>query len=155
MTNQSESKGELLRPRIETSKLADLNEDVNLKLIQLQTVLLLLAFSSLLNVTASTPEAKHHQIILLIGGLAGRSHFDDLSSRVRLCRMEQCALNCCVRVLLVCEHRRWQRVSVALPALSPGVDIIIINPLTARVVGAPQMILPPYLDSPPVCDRLK
>ena len=55
-----------------TSKLADLNEDVNLKLIQLQTVLLLLsAFSSLLNVTGSTPAAKQHQIIVLIGGLAG------------------------------------------------------------------------------------
>ena len=52
-------------------KLADLNEDVNLKLIQLQTVLLLLAFSSLLNITASTPAAKHHEIIVLIGGLAG------------------------------------------------------------------------------------
>ena len=35
---------------------------------------------------------------------------------------EQRALNCCVRVLLVCECRRWQRVSVALPALSPGAD---------------------------------
>ena len=59
MTNQSKSRGELLRPHVETSKLADLNEDVNLRLIQLQTVLLLLlAFSSLL------------QIIVLIGGLA-------------------------------------------------------------------------------------
>ena len=36
--------------------------------------------------------------------------------------MEQRALNCCERVLLVCEYKRWQRVSVALPALSPGVD---------------------------------
>ena len=36
--------------------------------------------------------------------------------------MEQRTLNCCVRVLLVCECRRWQRVSVALPALSPGAD---------------------------------
>ena len=36
--------------------------------------------------------------------------------------MEQRALNCCVRVLLVCEYRRWQRVSVAMPALSPGID---------------------------------
>ena len=63
---------ELLRPHAETSKLADLNEDVNLKLIQLQTIfLLLLAFSSLLNITASTPAAKQHQIIVLIGGLAG------------------------------------------------------------------------------------
>ncbi|WP_419648360.1 hypothetical protein [Thiolapillus sp.] len=72
LTNQSKSRGELLRPHVETSKLADLNEDVNLKLIQLQTVLLLLlAFSSLLNITASTPAAKQHQIIVLIGGLAG------------------------------------------------------------------------------------
>ena len=36
--------------------------------------------------------------------------------------MEQRALNYCVRVLLVCECRRWQRVSVALPALSSGAD---------------------------------
>ncbi|WP_295539774.1 hypothetical protein [Thiolapillus sp.] len=73
LTDQSKSRrGELLRPHVETSKLADLNEDVNLKLIQLQTVLLLLlAFSSLLNITASTPAAKQHQIIVLIGGLAG------------------------------------------------------------------------------------
>ena len=72
MTSQSKSKGELFRPHVETSKLADLNEDVNSKLIQLQTVLLLLlAFSSLLNITASTPAAKQHQIIVLIAGLAG------------------------------------------------------------------------------------
>ena len=64
--------GELLRPHVETSKLADFNEDVNLKQIQLQTVrLLLLSFSSLLNITASTPAAKHHRIIVLLGGLAG------------------------------------------------------------------------------------
>ena len=71
---QSEQEqGELLRPvDVETSNLADLNENVNLKLIQLQTILLLLlAFSTLLNITASTPAAKHHQIIVLIGGLAG------------------------------------------------------------------------------------
>ena len=75
--------GDLLRPHVETSKLADLNENVNLKLIQLQTVLLLLAFSSFLNITALTPAAKQHQIIVLIGGLTGRSHFDDfvLASR--------------------------------------------------------------------------
>ena len=35
--------------------------------------------------------------------------------------MEQRAVDCCVRVLLVCEYRLWQRVAVALPALSPGV----------------------------------
>ena len=63
---------ELLRALVETAKLADLNEDVDLKLIQLQTVFpLLLAFSSLLNITASTPAVEHHQIIVLIGGLAG------------------------------------------------------------------------------------
>ena len=39
--------------------------------------------------------------------------------------MEQRTLNCCVRLLLVCEFRRWQRVSVALPALSHGVDASI------------------------------
>ena len=38
------SRGELLRLHVETSKLADLNEDVNLKLIHFQTVLLLLDF---------------------------------------------------------------------------------------------------------------
>ena len=64
--------GELLRPHAETSKLADLNEDVNLKLIQLQTVLLfLLAFSSFFNITASTPAAIQRQSTVLIGGLAG------------------------------------------------------------------------------------
>ena len=63
---------ELLRSHVETSKLVDLNEDINLKLIQLQTVLLLLlAFSSLLNITASTLAAKQRQLIVLIGGLAG------------------------------------------------------------------------------------
>ena len=57
---------------IKTSKLADLNEDDNLKLSQLQNLLLLLlAFSSLLYNTASTPAAKQHQIIVFIGGLAG------------------------------------------------------------------------------------
>ena len=71
--DQSEQEqGELLRPHIETSKLADLNEDNNLKLVQPQTVrLLLLAFSSLFSITASIPAAKHHQIIVLIGELAG------------------------------------------------------------------------------------
>ena len=71
---QSEQEqGELLRPvDVETSNLADLNENVNLKLIQLQTMLrLLLAFSSFINITTSTPAAKQHQIIVLIGGLAG------------------------------------------------------------------------------------
>ena len=39
--NQSEQEqGELLWPRIETSKMADLSKDDILKLIQLQTVLL-------------------------------------------------------------------------------------------------------------------
>ena len=36
--------------------------------------------------------------------------------------MEQPALNYCDRVSLACEGRRWQRVSVVLPALSPGAD---------------------------------
>ena len=62
---------ELLRPHIETSKLADFNEDDNLKLSQLQNVLLLSTFSSLFNVAASTPAAKQHQIIVLIEGLTG------------------------------------------------------------------------------------
>ena len=38
--SEQEQGGELLRPHVETSKLADFNEDVNLKLIQLQPVLL-------------------------------------------------------------------------------------------------------------------
>ena len=72
MTNHSNSREQLLRPHIETSKLADLNENVSLKLIQLQTVLLLLlVFSSLLNITASTLAVKQHQIIVFIGELAG------------------------------------------------------------------------------------
>ena len=55
--------GGLLRPHVETSKLADFNEDVNSKLIQLRPVLLLLlAFSSLLDVTALTPAAKHYRL---------------------------------------------------------------------------------------------
>ena len=63
LTNQNKSRGELLRPQVETSKLADLNEDDNLKLSQLSNVLLLLlAFPSLTNVAASTPTAKQHQI---------------------------------------------------------------------------------------------
>ena len=101
LTNQSKSRGELLRPHVETSKLADLNKDVNLKLIQLKTVhLLFLAFSSLLYITASTPTAKQHHIIVLLGGLAVCSHFEDLSSRVKaLPYFEQRALNavyvCC------------------------------------------------------------
>ena len=68
--SEQEQGGELHRPHVETSKLADLNEDVNLKLIQLRTVLLLLlALSSLLNNTASTAAAKQHQVIVLNGGL--------------------------------------------------------------------------------------
>ena len=62
---------ELLRALVETAKLADLNEDVNLKLIPLQTVVLLLAFSTLLNITAPTLAAKQHQIIVFIGRLTG------------------------------------------------------------------------------------
>ena len=109
LTNQSKSRGELLWPHVETSKFAYLNEDIDIKLIQLQTLLLLLfAFSTLLNITASTPAEKQHQFTVLIGELAGGSHFDDLSSRVEaLPYMEQRALTFCVRVLLVCEYRHW------------------------------------------------
>ena len=64
--------GELLRPQIETSKMTDLNEDDILELIQLKTVLLLLlAFSSLPNIAASTPETKQRQMIVFIGRLSG------------------------------------------------------------------------------------
>ena len=114
-----------------TSKLADLNEYDNLGLIQPQIVLLLLlAFSSLSNITASTPAAKQHQIIVFIGGLVGWSHFDDLSWRLKtLSHVEQRALNYCVRVLAC----------------------------TCRSACAVAWLrrLPPYLESPPVCDRLK
>ena len=52
--------------------MADLNQDDALKLIQLQTGLVLLwAFSSLSNIATSTPAAKQHRIIVLIGTLTG------------------------------------------------------------------------------------
>ena len=75
-------------------------EDDNLKLSQLQNVLLLfLAFPSLSNIAALTPAAKQHQFIVLIGRLGGWSHFNDLSSRLEtLPYMEQRPLNsrvCC------------------------------------------------------------
>ena len=58
LTNQSKRRGELLRPHIETSKRADLSEEDDLKLSQLQNVLLLLlAFCSLSNVASSTVPA--------------------------------------------------------------------------------------------------
>ena len=75
--------GELLRPQIETSKMTDLNEDDILKLIKLQTVLLLFrAFSSRFNTATSTPAAKQHQMIVFIGRLAGGNHYDDLPSHL-------------------------------------------------------------------------
>ena len=65
-------KGELLRPHVEASELADLNEDDNQTLIRIQPVILrLLAFHSTPNIAASTPAAKHHQMIVIIGKLAG------------------------------------------------------------------------------------
>ena len=56
------------------------DEDDVSHLIQLQTILLLLlwAFSSLSNISASTPAAKLHQTIVFIGRLAGWSDFDGL-----------------------------------------------------------------------------
>ena len=46
LTNESKGGGggKVFRPHVETSKLADFNEDVNLKLIQLQPVLLFFCF---------------------------------------------------------------------------------------------------------------
>ena len=71
-SEQEQGGRELLRPYVETAKLADLNEDDNLRLIQLQTVLLLLlAFYLISKIAASTSAAKQHQIVVLIGGLAG------------------------------------------------------------------------------------
>ena len=71
MTNQSKSVGELLRPRIEPSKIADLNEDDVLNPIKIQTVLLLGAFSSLSNIVTLTTAAKQFQTIGFIERLAG------------------------------------------------------------------------------------
>ena len=77
-----------------------------LKLIQLQGVLLLLwAFSSFSDIATATPAAKLHQIIVLIGRLAGWSHFNDLSSRLEaLPYMEQRTLKYCVYVASVRVH---------------------------------------------------
>ena len=64
--------GKLLQLQVQTSKMADLNEDDILKQIQLQTVLLLLRAFSLLSETAtSTPAAEQDQMIAFIGRLAG------------------------------------------------------------------------------------
>ena len=65
--SEQEQGGELLRPHVETSKLADFNEDVNLKPIQLQTIVLLMSAFFL----HSSALLHQHQIIILIGGLAG------------------------------------------------------------------------------------
>ena len=134
LSNQSKNSRELLRPRVETSKLTDLKEDDNLKLIQLHTVLLLcLAFSSLSSIAASTPAAKHYQIIVLIGGLAGWSHFDDLFSVEALPYIEQRALNCCVRVLLVCEYRHGSvYLSLCLPC-RPASTLAAVSWIAASV----------------------
>ena len=67
----AQPQGELRRPQIETSKMAGFNEDDNLKLSQLQNVLLLLAISSLSNVAASTPATKQHQITVSVRRFAG------------------------------------------------------------------------------------
>ena len=102
LTYQSKSRGELLRQKLETSKMADLNKHDIVKLIQLQTVLLLWAFSQLSNIATSTPAAKQQQIIVVVETLAGWSHFDDIYSPLKtLPYMEQRTLNCCVCVASV------------------------------------------------------
>ena len=79
--NQSEQEqgGELLRPQIETSKTADLNEEDILKLVQLRAVLLpLMAFSSLSNIATSTPAAKQHQLSSYSKDAVDEANSDDL-----------------------------------------------------------------------------
>ena len=67
MTDQSKSREELLRPQTETEKLADLNEDDILKLIQLQIVFLLVRAFSLLSIIAlSTPAVKQQMIVFIL-----------------------------------------------------------------------------------------
>ena len=89
---------------IETSKLANLNEDDNQKLTQIHTVMLLLlalSLSSLSNIAVSTTAAKQHQIIVFFWRLAGWSHFDDLSSRLEtLPYTEQRTLSCSLCVFV-------------------------------------------------------
>ena len=118
--NQSEQEqGELLWPRIETSKMADLSKDDILKLIQLQTVLLpYWFFSSLSDSATSAPAAKQYQI----RRLAWWTHFDNLSSVLRMCHIWNGARWTAVCVLLMYKSVCWSCVSVALLALSLGAD---------------------------------
>ena len=75
--------------------MADHNEAYIFELIQLQTVLLLWAFSSLSNIATSTPAAKQHQIIVFIVTLAGRSNFDNTPLHLETFPyMKQHTLNC-------------------------------------------------------------
>ena len=72
LTNQSKYEGSyLLRPQIETSEMADLNNSGILKLVQVQNMNLLLAFSSLFNIATPAPAAKQHQMITFIRRLTG------------------------------------------------------------------------------------
>ena len=107
LTNQSKSRGQLLQPHVKTSKLADLNKAVNLKLIQLQPVLLLLlAFCLLLNTTASTPAAKHHQIIMLIGESLDEAILTIVCRGFAIHGTARAEL-LCTCVASMCEYRRW------------------------------------------------
>ena len=89
----------LFCPQIKTSKIIDLKEDKMFKLIQLKTVLLLRAFSSLSNIATSKSAANHSQMIVFNRRLAVWSHSDDLLSRLETlpCK-EWCMQNCCVHV---------------------------------------------------------
>ena len=128
--------------QIETSKMVDLTEDNILKLIQCQTVFLLLwAFSSFSNIATSTPAVKHHQIIMLIGKLTGWSHFDDLPLSLEntetLPYMEQCTLNCCVCVASV------------------GLQTLVACICLSTYANAWRWLLPPYFELSAVCNGPK
>ena len=134
--SEQEQEGELLRPKIETSKTADLNEDDILKLVQLQTVLLLLmAFSSLSNIATSTPAAKQHQLSSYSKDSVDEANSDDLPWRLEtLPCIEQRTLNRCACVASVRVHT----------------SIVCI--CRSDYAVARRRCLPPYVKSPPVCD---
>ena len=117
--------------------MADLDENDVLKLIPLQTVVFLLRafFFSLSKFATLAPAAKQNQLIVFIGRLAGRSHYDDLPSHLeRLPYMEQRTLNSCVCFA-----------SVQVQALAACIYRFACADAWPRR-------LPPYLESPPVCD---
>ena len=123
MTNQSKRREELLWPRVEISKLADLTEDDNRKLIEPQTVLLLLlAFihsPTLLHQhqqqnnskVSSSSEDSLDKAILAICPRFSRFAMYGITHAELLC---VCVASVQVQKLVACI--------VALPAMSPGAD---------------------------------